>query len=163
MAVGDAHVFPGSLTPLLTQLSFQSHRLLYSHASAVRGENRPDREFVLQNSQHQVMSQDTLTAENTPERKFVVQNSQHQARPAHHWATGWASPFKKMFSFIDTCDVSSPNLKFCHMVKSSLNIIYFLFRSSLFPKRQILDPSKLKKFADDNFKYDENVESSQNR
>ena len=31
-------VFPGFLTPVLTQLSFQSHRLLFSHASAeVRG------------------------------------------------------------------------------------------------------------------------------
>ena len=39
MAVGDAHVFPGFLTPVLTQLSFQSHRLLFSHASAeVRGD-----------------------------------------------------------------------------------------------------------------------------
>ena len=28
MAVGDAYVFPGFLTPVLTQLSFQSHRLL---------------------------------------------------------------------------------------------------------------------------------------
>ena len=40
MVVNDAHVFPGFLTPVLTQLSFQSHRLLFSHASAVlRGEN----------------------------------------------------------------------------------------------------------------------------
>ena len=29
-------------------------------------------------------------------------------------------------------------------------------RINRFPKRQILDPSKLKKFADDNFKFDEN-------
>ena len=34
MAVSDAHVFPGFLTPVLTQLSFQSHQLLFSHASA---------------------------------------------------------------------------------------------------------------------------------
>ena len=35
MAVGDAHVFPG----FLTQLSFESHRLLFSHALLeVRGE-----------------------------------------------------------------------------------------------------------------------------
>ena len=27
MADGDAHAFPGFLTPVLTQLSFQSHRL----------------------------------------------------------------------------------------------------------------------------------------
>ena len=30
MAVGDAFVFPDFLTPVLTQLSFQSHRLLFS-------------------------------------------------------------------------------------------------------------------------------------
>ena len=42
MVVGDAHVFLGVLTPVLTQLSFQSHRLLFSHASGeVRGEIRP--------------------------------------------------------------------------------------------------------------------------
>ena len=34
MAVGDAHVFPDFLTPILTQLSFQSDQLLFSHASA---------------------------------------------------------------------------------------------------------------------------------
>ena len=48
MAVGDAHVFPGFLTPVLTQLSFQSHRLVFSHASAeVRDENTPERKFAL--------------------------------------------------------------------------------------------------------------------
>ena len=40
MAVGGAHVFPGFLTPVLTQLSFQSHRLLCSHASAEVRERR---------------------------------------------------------------------------------------------------------------------------
>ena len=40
--VGDIHVFHGFLTPVLTQLFFQSHRLLFIHASAeVRGENMP--------------------------------------------------------------------------------------------------------------------------
>ena len=34
MVVGDAHLFPGFLTPVPTQFSFQSHRLLFSHASA---------------------------------------------------------------------------------------------------------------------------------
>ena len=42
MVVVDAHVFPGFLTPVLTQLSFQSQKLLSSHASAeVRGEHTP--------------------------------------------------------------------------------------------------------------------------
>ena len=46
MAVSDAHVFPSFLIPLLTQISFQSHQLLFSHASAeVRGENTPERNF----------------------------------------------------------------------------------------------------------------------
>ena len=45
MAVGDAHVFPGFLTPVLTQLF--SHRLLFSHAAAeVRGVNKPERKFA---------------------------------------------------------------------------------------------------------------------
>ena len=44
MAVGDAHEFPGFLTPVLTRLSFQSHRLIFSHASAeVRVENMPEK------------------------------------------------------------------------------------------------------------------------
>ena len=47
MAIIDAQVFPGFLTPLLAQLSLQSHRLLSSHASAeMRGENSPERKFV---------------------------------------------------------------------------------------------------------------------
>ena len=47
MAVSDAHVFPGFLTPVLTQIYFQSHRLLFLHASAeVRGENTPERKFA---------------------------------------------------------------------------------------------------------------------
>ena len=47
MAVGDAYMFPGFLTPVLTQLSFQSHRLLFSDASAeVRGENTPERKVT---------------------------------------------------------------------------------------------------------------------
>ena len=36
-----------SLKPLLTQLSFQSHHLLFSNASAeVRGQNTPARKFA---------------------------------------------------------------------------------------------------------------------
>ena len=60
MAVSDTHVFPGFLTPVLTQLSFQSHRLLFSHALAeVRGENLPERKFASTGDQthnHQVTS-----------------------------------------------------------------------------------------------------------
>ena len=47
MAVGDEQVFPGFLTPVLTQISFQSHQLLFSHVLAeVRGENTPERNFA---------------------------------------------------------------------------------------------------------------------
>ena len=45
MAVGDAPVFAEFLTPVLTQLSFQSHRLLFSHASAeMRGKKNCQKE-----------------------------------------------------------------------------------------------------------------------
>ena len=37
------HVFPGFLTPVLIQLSFQSRRLLFSHAKEVRGKNTLER------------------------------------------------------------------------------------------------------------------------
>ena len=46
MAVGDAHVFPGFLKPVVTQISFQSHQLLFSHASEVTGKNMLERKFV---------------------------------------------------------------------------------------------------------------------
>ena len=46
MAVGDAHVFPGFLIPVLTQLSFQGYRPFFSFAAEVTGENTPEREFA---------------------------------------------------------------------------------------------------------------------
>ena len=65
MAVGDAYVFPGFLTPVLTQLSFQSQELLYSHASAeVRGAKYAGKKSRLNwesNSQPPGHESDTLT------------------------------------------------------------------------------------------------------
>ena len=60
MAVGDAHVFTGFLTQVLIQLSSQSHRILFPHASEVRGENTPERQFAstgYRTHNHLVMSQ----------------------------------------------------------------------------------------------------------
>ena len=58
MAVGVTHVFPGFLTPVITQLSFQNHHLLFSHASAeVTGKNTAERKFAstgYQTHNHQV-------------------------------------------------------------------------------------------------------------
>ena len=60
MAVSDAYVFPGFLIQVLTLLFFQSHRLLFSHASAeVRGESTPERKVAStwdRTHNHQVMS-----------------------------------------------------------------------------------------------------------
>ena len=54
------HMFPGFLQPVLTQISSQSHQLLFSHASAeVRGKNTPERNFASSRSQthnHRVTS-----------------------------------------------------------------------------------------------------------
>ena len=47
MAVSDAYVLPGFLTPVQTELSLQSHGLLFSYASEVRGKNTPERKFAL--------------------------------------------------------------------------------------------------------------------
>ena len=47
MAVGDAYVFPGFLTPLLTQLFYPKSPTTYPHASAeMRGENTPERKVT---------------------------------------------------------------------------------------------------------------------
>ena len=44
MAIGDEYVFLGFLTPVIPQLSFQSHRLPFSRPPAqVAGENTPER------------------------------------------------------------------------------------------------------------------------
>ena len=61
MAIGDAYVFPGFLTPVLTQLFLpESHRLLFSHASTeVRGENTLERKVASTRDRthsHQVLS-----------------------------------------------------------------------------------------------------------
>ena len=64
MAVGEAHVFPGFLTPVLTQLSFQSRQLLFSHASPeVRSKNMLEKVRLNQfsNSQPPCHKFDTLT------------------------------------------------------------------------------------------------------
>ena len=61
MAVSDGHVFPGFLTPGLTQLFFPNQRLLFSHASVeARGRNTPGRKFASTRDQthnYQVTSQ----------------------------------------------------------------------------------------------------------
>ena len=67
MLVGDACVFPGFLTPVLTQLFFKSHLVHFSQASAeVRSENTPEK-----------LPQPSL--ELTTTRLWVWH--------AHHWAT----------------------------------------------------------------------------
>ena len=59
MAVGDAYVFSW-LSHTSTNTAFQSHKLLFSHASAeVRGENTPERKVASTGDRthnHQVMS-----------------------------------------------------------------------------------------------------------
>ena len=52
--------FPGFLTPVLIQLSFQSRRLLFSYAKEVRGKSSLERKFTSTGCRihnHQVMSQ----------------------------------------------------------------------------------------------------------
>ena len=60
MVVSNVQAFPGFLTPVLTQLFFQSHRSLFSYASAkVRGGNTSERKFASTGSRthnRQVMS-----------------------------------------------------------------------------------------------------------
>ena len=56
----DTHVFPGFLTPVLTQLFYPKPPTTFSHASAeVRGKNMPERKCISTGDQthnHKVMS-----------------------------------------------------------------------------------------------------------
>ena len=80
------HMFPGFLTSVLTQTSFQSHQLLFSHASAeVRDENMWERNFGSTRSQthnHQVMSltghnwTDASITRKTVSIVFMIESSQ---------------------------------------------------------------------------------------
>ena len=73
MAVGDTHVFPGFLTPVLTQLSFQSHQLLFSHASVeVRGQNTPSEKLASTKYQIHNHESNTLTTEPSRRGRYVT-------------------------------------------------------------------------------------------
>ena len=127
MAVGDAHVFPGFLTPVLTQVSFQSHRLLFSHASA------------------------EMTGENTPERKFASAGDRtHNHQPGHESLRDAGRKIKGLEAECKTIIMTFSRYNVMHV--NTYESCLFL----PFPKQQILDSSKLKEFADNNFKFDEN-------
>ena len=93
MAVGDAHVFPGFLTPVLTQIYFQSHRLLFSHASAeARGQHTPERNFANQvsNSQPPDDGADTLTTEPPGRDELIVERPAITAKQTYRVCRIWA-------------------------------------------------------------------------
>ena len=60
MAIGDAYMFPGFLTPVLTQLFFPKPLTTFPTCFAeARGENTPERKFASTGDRtrnHQVMS-----------------------------------------------------------------------------------------------------------
>ena len=80
MAVGDAHVFPGFLTPVLTQLFFPKPPTTFLKSSAeVRGEKTPERKLASTGDRthnHQVKSP-TRSPLNHPggARNFIVHAS----------------------------------------------------------------------------------------
>ena len=87
MAVGDAHVFPGFLTPVLTQISFQATNY-FSHMflKEVSGENMPERNFASTESQthsHQVM----IPTEPTRQGQEVLLWSSSQIKLSFHVLT----------------------------------------------------------------------------
>ena len=96
MAVSDAHVFPGFLTPVLTQLFFL--KPLFSHASAeVRGENTLERKFTSTGNgthNHQVMSQTIETNFGL----FQTERVESSPKGRKHWEKE-ELPFMSNFSF----------------------------------------------------------------
>ena len=65
--------------------------------------------------------------------------------------------FQKAFTYISNycfcLQLDTTTVLMLHAVKTMKYILYLLYP---FPKQQILDTSKLKEFADDNFEFNEN-------
>ena len=74
MPVGDAHKFLDFLTPVLTQLSFQSPQLLSSHALEVRGKYAGKKVCLnrVSNSQPRGHESDMFTTEPFGRGKLLV-------------------------------------------------------------------------------------------
>ena len=89
MAVGDAHVFSGFLTPVLTQLSFHSHWLLFSNAVAeVRGENMLESKFA--SAGYLTHNQQVMNPTHSPLSHPILSLDlplyiAHPACPSHLW------------------------------------------------------------------------------
>ena len=70
-------------------------------------------------------------------------------------------PFSSNLELPSADSVSLEESKICRLgktfkIKASKVLVGHLFREPTITRRQILDSSKLKEFADDNFKFDEN-------
>ena len=163
MAVGDAHVLPGFLTPVLTQPSFQSHRLLLSHASAeVRGKNTPERKFVsigYRTHSHQVMSP-TRSPLSHPGGALTQTHAQYINTAQNPNVFSVTASQVAIWDGRDKVAASYWHfLLFQTMLSYSFSndVIIGIFLPGRYPcpNRQILDSSKLKDFANDNF--NENV------
>ena len=133
MAVGEAHVFPGFLTSVLTQLSFQSHWLLFSHASAeVRGKNTPERKFAstgYQTRNHQVMS---LTRSPLCGTRYVQQFIHAHLVSWFTHATFSINPFPNNPWFLHVCSkglLKTPREKEKLLVTSSFSFSHSVFYS----------------------------------
>ena len=109
MVVSEAHVLPGFLTPVQKELPFQSHRLLFSHALAMRGKNTPERKFATARywtHNHQAMSR-TCSSLSSVDR---VQD----LRTGGPWFDSGARPV--FFLRIDD--------NHCNRIYSTLNIVH---------------------------------------
>ena len=93
-AVGDLHVFPGFLTSVLTRLSFQSRRLLFSHASAeVKSENTPQRKSIRYRTHNHQVTSPTWSLQSRPGISTLV--ILHSPR----WLT-WIEPLFYLQNFL---------------------------------------------------------------
>ena len=130
MAVGDAYVFPGFLTPVLTQLFFPKQPTTFSHASAeVRGQNTPERKVASTGDRthdHQVIGSNTLTTEpprrgkNSEAKGEIAHNRQFLLFPQLFYSSGELSMiFSKLKCHLQTLSVwRSPKVFIWERVKN---------------------------------------------
>ena len=64
-----------------------------------------------------------------------------------------------LFSTLPKTNIIFESHLFCHLqtVSITTSLKFVVQKGEPFPRRQILESSKLREFADDNFRFDENV------
>ena len=117
MAVSDAYVFPGFLTPVLTQLFFPKPLTTFLTCFC-RGERRK------------------YAGKKSPQLGIKLATTRSWVRHAHHWATraGWLSTFYANYQFFTLAPLTNAT-PVLSKHRFTQGFLYFKWQFNLFPNK----------------------------